>query len=224
MGRRSPLQNRVTPFSEIVAVPERGTLMGNRGGQFHTAGRRLTGRRWVSRRWIACVLEFRGRRRTVMSPGRYTELFFLDEPTALAAGHRPCRECRHADFERFKAAWLRGNPSAGFSPDVSIGAIDRVLHAERVGAGAGGGKATFRAPLGGLPDGTFVVLDAEPNTAYLLARGSLWRWTPGGYAGARPVGAGDAAVLTPRSTVHAMAAGYVPAWLASLGGASSMYA
>ena len=217
-GAKSPLQNRVTPFGEIIAVPERGTLMGNRGGCLHTAERRLTGRRWVSRRWIACLLEFRGRRRAVMSPRRYTELFFLDEATALAAGHRPCRECRRADFERFKAAWLRGNPGWGFSADVSIDAIDRALHAERVGPG--GGKATFRAPLAGvagLPEGTFIAPIDETNTSYLLARGALWRWTPDGYSGARPPGAGEAAVLTPRSAVNAVAAGYVPAWHASVG-------
>jgi hypothetical protein len=111
-----PLQNRVTPFGELIAVPERGTWMGNRGGCFHTEGRQLSRRRYASKRWIVCALEFRGRHRTVMTPGRYTELFFLDEATAFAAGHRPCRECRHHDHKRFKAAWLYGNRALGLRP------------------------------------------------------------------------------------------------------------
>jgi hypothetical protein len=202
-----PLQNRVTPFGEIVAVPKRGTLMGNRGGRFHTPDKALTRRRWASRRWIACVLEFKGRRREVMAPGRYTELFFLDEATALAAGHRPCRECRRADHDRFRRAWLKGNASLGLPPDVSIDEIDRVLHAERVGRG--GAKVTFPARLGDLPDGVFVARD---GTARLLARGSLWGWSPGGYTGPLPLDtAADAAVLTPRSTVRTIKAGYRPA-------------
>jgi hypothetical protein len=202
-----PLQNRVTPFGEIVAVPQHGTLMGNRGGRFHTADKTLTRRRWVSRRWIACVLEFKQRRREVMSPGRYTELFFLDEATALAAGHRPCRECRRADHDRFRQAWLSGNASLGLPPDVGIDEIDRVLHAER--ARPDGAKVTFTARLGGLPEGAFV---ARGDTALLVARGALWEWSPGGYAGARPLDpAAAAAVLTPRSVVRALTAGYRPA-------------
>jgi hypothetical protein len=202
-----PLQNRVTPFGEVVAVPERGTLMGNRGGRIHTAGKALTRRRWASRRWIACLLEFRGRRRAVMAPGRYTELFFLDEATALAAGHRPCRECRRADHDRFRQAWLRGNAARGLGADAGIDAVDRVLHAERVGPG--GAKVTFTARLGDLPDGVFV---ARGGTAFLVAGGSLWRWAPGGYAGRLPLDpAAEVAVLTPRSAVRAVAAGYRPA-------------
>ena len=92
-----PLQNRVTPTGEIIATTARGTMMGNRGGAFHTAAQTLTHRRWKTKAWICCVIEFKGRHRVVMSPNRYTELFFLDEATALAAGHRPCFECRRAD-------------------------------------------------------------------------------------------------------------------------------
>jgi hypothetical protein len=202
-----PLQNRVTPFGEIVAVPQRGTLMGNRGGCIHTHDKTLTRRRWVSRRWIACVLEFRGRRREVMAPDRYTELFFLDEATALAAGHRPCRECRRADHDHFRQAWLRGNASRGLPPDVSIDEIDRVLHAERVGPG--GAKVTFAARLGDLPDGAFV---AGGDTALLVAGGALWKWSPAGYSGSLSLdAAAEAAVLTPRSIVRAITAGYKPA-------------
>jgi hypothetical protein len=112
-----PLQNRVTPFGEIVAHPARGMVMGNRG-ILHDSGRRLhPTRRWTHKTWICCLCEFKGRHRAVMTPGRYTELFFLDEATALAAGHRPCFECRRADANQFAAAWAHGNggplPSAG---------------------------------------------------------------------------------------------------------------
>jgi hypothetical protein len=204
-----PLQNRVTPFGDLVAVPERGTFMGNRGGCLHTPDKRLGRRRWISKRWILCALEFKGRRRTPMTPGRYTELFFLDEATALAAGHRPCRECQRERHECFKQAWLRGNPEAGLSAQTSIDRIDEVLHAERVGPG--GSQGTYRARLRDLPDGVFVTVDREPDTALLVARGCLWPWTPGGYATpVLPEADGEATVLTPRSTVRAIAAGYRP--------------
>jgi methylphosphotriester-DNA--protein-cysteine methyltransferase len=206
-----PLQNRVTPFGDLIAVPERGAWMGNRGGCFHTDARQLSRRRWASKRWIVCVLGFRGRHRAVMTPGRYTELFFLDEATALAAGHRPCRECRHADHERFKEAWLRGNKALGLPAGASIDEIDAVLHRERVTPA--GAKVTFEAALGAPPDGVFVALPAAPEEALLVADGRLWRWAPGGYAdaGALPRTAKKVTVLTPRSTVRAIAAGYAPA-------------
>jgi hypothetical protein len=204
----TPLQNRVTPFGEIIAEPERGTLMGNRGGCFHRADKTLAGRRWVSRRWIACVLQFRGRHRAVMTPGRYTELFFLDEATALAAGHRPCRECRRDDHERFKDAWMRGNPTAGLAPGDSIDALDAVLHRERVRPDCS--KVTYRARLGGLPDGVFVAPDDDPRTAFLVLGRHLLRWSPGGYTGRLRNAAAEVAVLTPRSTVRAIAHGYAP--------------
>src|SRR5919204_6549006 len=103
-----PRQNRVTPFGEIVATPERGTLMGNRGVLHDGEGR--IRRPWQLRRWLVCVLDLKGRKRRVMTPGRYTELFFLDEATALAAGHRPCAECRRARFLAFCSAWGTANP------------------------------------------------------------------------------------------------------------------
>jgi hypothetical protein len=207
-----PLQNRVTPFGELVAIAERGAWMGNRGGCMHTADRRLTRRRWVSRRWIVCVLEFRGRRRTVMTPGRYTELFFLDEATALAAGHRPCRECRYTDHERFKAAWLSGNRTLGLPAMVGIDEVDGVLHRERVTPQ--GAKMTCEAQLDDLPDGVLVALPSAANQALLVAHGRLWTWTAGGYtdAGLLPRAGTKVLVLTPRSTVRAIAAGYVPQW------------
>jgi hypothetical protein len=184
--------------------------MGNRGGCFHTDTRQLSLRRWVSKRWIVCVLEFRGRRRAVMTSGRYTELFFLDEATALAAGHRPCRECRHADHRRFKAAWLRGNQALGLPADSSIDAIDAVLHRERVTPE--GAKVTFEAALGTLPDGVFISLPRIPGEALVVADGRLWQWAAGGYANAGVLSRtpDKVTVLTPRSIVRAIAAGYAP--------------
>ena len=126
-----PLQNRVTPFGEIAAVTARGTMMGNRGGCFHDDAQQLRRRRWASRRWICCVLSFKERHREVMMPRRYTELFFLDEATAFAAGHRPCAECRRADYNAFQKAWQR----AGLPSEAKADAMDLVLHAERTVSG-----------------------------------------------------------------------------------------
>jgi hypothetical protein len=152
-----------------------------------------------------------------MSPGRYTELFFLDEATALAAGHRPCGECRRADYRRFRAAWQAGNPGRGVTADAPIAALDRALHRDRLGPD--GRPRTFDARLGALPDGVFVALPGPAPAAALLWRGALWRWSPRGYApgpGGRP--AERVTVLTPRSTVAAIAAGYAPSVHASAGG------
>jgi hypothetical protein len=198
-----PLQNRVNPFGDLIATPHRGTLMGNRGC-LHDDQRRIR-RPFACRRWIACVLEFRGRHRTVMTPGHYTELFFLDEATALAAGHRPCAECRRADYLRFRECWAAANPDLAASPSPSADAIDQVLHAERVEGKAG--KRTYGERLSGLPAGVMVADDA--GHPYLVREGSLARWTPGGYR--RPVPRRAAAtfrVLTPRSIVRAIAHGY----------------
>lgn len=201
------LQNRVTPFGEIVAHLARGTLMGNRGGCLHDDQKRIRRRRWVSERWITCLLEFRGWHREVMRPGYYTEIFFLDEATALAAGHRPCAECRRADFNRFREAWLAGNPAAGLTPASSIGAIDSVLHAER--CSPDWGKRTFGAPLATLPSGVMV---AGGSQAFLWWRGKLRPWTFDGYGDPLPADANRTlTVLTPASTVAAIAAGYTPA-------------
>lgn len=204
-----PLQNRVTPWGEIIRTSARGTLFGNRGGCFHTEQQELLPvMRWKGNRWIACLLEFKGRKRPLMQPNRYTELFFLDEATALAAGHRPCAQCRWADFNRFVDAWLAGNEQLGIERARCTDAIDRVLHRERVTPRRE--KVTFTARLGELPDGAFVALDGIED-AWLLWRGSLHRWTPEGYADAQPAEpAGEVRVLTPRSIVSAIAAGYSP--------------
>jgi hypothetical protein len=199
-----PLQNRVSPAGEIFADPARGTFMGNRGGAIHDDQRRIV-RQYASRRWIACVLEFRGRRRTVMSPGRYTELFFLDEAVALAAGHRPCAECRRQRFNAFKDAWLRsGNPREGDS--VFADAIDAELHPARIGRRRE--KVTYRAALKSLPDGCFVRFgDAD----WLRWEDALFRWSPAVYVEKRRrVGDSTVTVLTPLPIVRCLATGYRP--------------
>jgi hypothetical protein len=202
-----PRWNRVTPFGEIVAVSERGTMMGNRG-ILHDADGRVR-RRWAVKRWLICVLEFRGRRRTVMAPNRYTELFFLDEATALAAGHRPCAECRHARFAAFRDAWAAGNRYLDGPGPVGADALDDRLHAERVGRERS--KRTEPADIDDLPDGVFVTLDERDGDAYLIRGDQLLAWSPGGYRERRSRSRGRVVnVLTPGSTVAAIRSGYVP--------------
>src|SRR6476660_1150001 len=123
---RMPLQNRVTPFGELIADPARGTMFGNRGGRFHRDDRTLGARRWASRQWICCALAFKGRRHNVWGPTSYTDLFFLDEVTAFAAGHRPCVECRRADATSFAGKWAQAKGGAvPYAPEM-----DEVLQAE----------------------------------------------------------------------------------------------
>jgi len=203
MSRR----NRVTPFGEIVAVPERGTMMGNRG-ILHDAEGRIR-RPWQIKRWLVCVLEFKGRHRTVMAPNRYTELFFLDEATSLAAGHRPCAECRHGRFLAFRDAWAAGNHQTIGSDPIRVGVIDNRLHAERVGPARS--KRTDRANLDDLPDGVFVILGGRDGGACLIWGDELLAWSPGGYQERQRRPRGEVVtVLTPGSTVSAIRSGYVP--------------
>jgi hypothetical protein len=191
-----PLQNRVTPFGEIVAMQERGTIMGNRGVLHDGAGRIV--RDAQVKRWIACVLEFRGRRRAVMQPRRWTELFFLDEATALSAGHRPCAECRNADYKRFRALWENC-----FGAPASADTMDLQLQADRIEDGR---KKTYRAGLDSLPDGTYIIDDGD---ACLVRGTELLVWSPAGYNNRRPRKHGATVeVLTPRSTVAVLTAGY----------------
>jgi hypothetical protein len=202
------LQNRVTPLGELIATPARGTLMGNRG-RLHDPSRRIVRRVAPGyRAWVTCRLEFRGRHRPVMAPNRYTELFFLDEATALAAGHRPCGECRRAAFRRFKALWLVANRDRGLPPNVGIEAIDRELDRDRLGGDRQARR--YLAPLGSLPDGIFVALP-DVLAPLIVWHGSLAPWSPAGYGAPRPMSSDQpVAVLTPRSTTAAIAAGYVP--------------
>lgn len=203
-----PLRNRVTPYGEIVAVPERGLLMGNRG-ILHDDAQRLV-RAWQVRRWITCRLMFRGRHRQVMRPHSYTELFFLDEATAFAAGHRPCAECRHADYQRFQAAW-----AVGVGGLVSADDMDVVLHADRLEAvgrsgrtrGTSQRKRLYWEQVGVLPDGAFITLN---GSAWLLWHDHLLEWTAAGYQNPRPLppASSRVVVLTPPALVAVLRAGY----------------
>lgn len=186
-----PFQNRVTPLGELIATHERGLVYGNRGRLHDEHG--VIRRQWQVKRWISCRLEFRGRSRPggPMAPNRYTGLFFLDDATALAAGHRPCAECRNADYRGFLV--LTGASGAD--------ELDERLHAER--------GRLYESELDDLPDGAFVVLDREP---WLVLGSELLRWTPGGYAERRPRFSGRVDVVTPPTSLRVLASG----WTASV--------
>jgi hypothetical protein len=197
-----PLRNRVDPFGELHAVPERGGLMGNRGGRLHRDDQTLSGSRWTNKHWLVCVCEFKGRRREVWGKG-YTQLFFLDEPTALAAGHRPCFECRRPAAKAFIAAFP-GAPS-------HVEAMDEALHRERLDNKR---KRLWRARLGDLPD---VAMIARDGRTYALRSGALLAWSFARYGAPAPLDP-DAVVdvLTPPSTVAALKGGYKPLWTEAL--------
>jgi hypothetical protein len=228
------LQNRVDPFGNIIKTPARGAWMGNRG-VLHDPHQILL-RPFRLKAWITCQLEFKGRKRQVMAPDRWTELFFLDEATSFAAGHRPCFECRRIDANRFKAFWLKGNPEYNFDEKTPIGEIDKILHRERIDPSQtklGGpqsktdwpsSKITFEVRSDKIPTGTFIVWDNKP---YLVKDHFMYLWSPFGYeegidlpageGSALPAAVGSAlpasvslTVLTPRSVVNAFRAGYVP--------------
>ena len=195
-----PLQNRVTPSGDIIATPHRGMFTGNRGIIHDPATKTLT-RRWAGKAWLTCVCEFRGRRRDVMGTRSWTELFFLDEATAFAAGHRPCFYCRRIDANRFCAAWEKGN-----GVDTMLAReIDAVLHRERLD-----GRAKRLHPLPmqpeKLPDGAML---QQGNESFLIAQGQAHLWSPAGYRQATTA-LKDAMLLTPPSTLQALSAGYRP--------------
>ena len=197
--RAMPLRNRVTPFSELVADPARGLVYGNRGC-LHDADGEIR-RRYGVKRWIACRLEFKGwKRARLLQPGRFTELFFLDEATAFAAGHRPCALCRNEDYRNFVTMWHELHP--GDEPGAD--AIDARLHDERVDP-ATREQRRHEAPYETLPDGAFVVVE---GAAFLVRGETLRRWTPGGHTTALPRPRGRATVLTPPSLVAVLAAGW----------------
>lgn len=208
-----PLQNRVDPFGALHAVAARGTIMGNRGGRFHKSDRTLGQRRFVSRRWISCLCEFRDRRREVWGDG-YTELFFLDEVTALAAGHRPCFECRREDATAFAAAFPEPGGKGNTAPKrVSAETMDLILHFERMAAYKG---ARPVVPCCDLPDGTMIAIDGR---SYAIKNGRLLAWDFTGYADAGSIDQNHAVtVLTPASTLGALHNGYRPNWHASADG------
>jgi hypothetical protein len=196
-----PRRNRVTPLGELVADPARGLVFGNRGC-LHDGDGRIR-RPHVGRRWIACRLAFRGRRRgALMRPGRYTELFFLDDATAMAAGHRACAECRREDYRRLLGVWETLHPG-----ETGAGAVDDRLHAERLDGD--GRRRLHAAAAADLPDGTFVLLDSGP---WLVSGGRALRWSPAGYGDRRRLRPSDRLdVVTPPSLVAVMRAGWEPA-------------
>ena len=192
-----PLQNRVTPLGELIAVPERGLVYGNRGCLHDDQGR--IRRRYAGRRWIACRLRFKDwHREHLLQPGKFTELFFLDEATAFAAGHRPCALCRREDYVSFGELWRAHRPPE----QVGADAMDAQLHRERLDGRA---RRLHAARLNELPDGAFVLRDDEP---WLIHGDELQRWTPGGYRERAPRPHGHATLVTPPSLVAILAAGW----------------
>jgi hypothetical protein len=185
-------RNRVTPLGELIATPARGLVYGNRGCLHDDAGR--IRRRYNGRRWISCQLRFKDwQRKALLQPGKFTELFFLDEATAFAAGHRPCALCRRADYNRFVEIWQTLHPGQS-SADV----IDVQLHDERTDPGTRA-QRHHDAPVDGLPDGAFVLHD---DTPHLVLGDSFLAWSPGGYRERRPRPVhAQARVITPTSLV-----------------------
>ena len=198
-----PLQNRVTPFSTIEAAPHRGLFMGNRG-RLHDDHRRLVTTGWRCRAWLICVLEFRGRHRAVMAPGHYTELFFLDEAVALAAGHRPCAECRRSAFRTFVTAWARTSGGA-----ARAAALDAALHRDRVARIRG--KQRWLTTLAAVPFGAFFVVPQRDDTPWVQMNDGAAAWSHAGYtAWARWPASLEVDVLTPPATLAVLKAGYRP--------------
>jgi hypothetical protein len=195
-----PRQNRVTPDGMLIAVPDRGLFWGNRGS-LHDSGGQLV-RYSRGKAWAICVLSFKGRRRELWAPGRLTELFFLDEATGLAAGHRPCGECRYQDYQAFKRAW-----AVAFGGGVpGVAEIDARMHADRLVRP--GVRRSYSARLSSLPDGVMVSVGGTP---FLVWGGGLLAWTPGGYRSSGQSPAEDTVtVITPRATVAVLTAGYRP--------------
>src|ERR1700681_895604 len=195
-----PLQNRVTPTGDIIATAHRGMFTGKRGIIHNPATKTLT-RRWASREWLTCVCEFRGRRREEMGGRSWTGLFFLDEATALSAGHRPCLFCRRDDANRLRTAWEQ---ATGVKHILADG-IDAVLHRERLD-GRAKRLHPLPAPVDRLADGA---MGAGGGESYLVTNGRIWRWSFDGYHPAN-ISTGAAMLLTPPSTLRALDAGYRP--------------
>lgn len=200
-----PLPNRVRPDGTLFADPARGTVYGNRGGRFHDpAAHEVPARIQATRQWLCCVLSFKGRKRKVWGRG-YTELFFCDEVTALAAGHRPCMECRRPDALAYRDALVRG---LGLPETPLFPEIDRILDADRLNGRA---KRTHRLPAEQLPDGA-MLLSADGDGFLALRGGSALLWSPGGYVDRQARPTGTVTVLTPPATLAAIRHGYRPQW------------
>jgi len=204
------LQNRVTPFGNIVADPGRGMFMGNRG-ILHDDARTLSAARWRHPHWIICLTSFKSRHREVMTPGKYTELFFSDEAAALAAGHRPCAECRRQAYNDFCRAWQTGHDA---DSRTRAAGIDQMLHQQRVNSRSRA-QITWREKISLLPDGTFFSSTAAPDIAVLIYDQRLWEWSFSGYTETGDIGRAPGVdevvdVRTPGSIVATLKAGYKP--------------
>lgn len=199
------LQNRVTPFGELKSINSRGEFLGNRG-ILHNDEKQIV-KQWRHKAWVTCSLEYQGIQREIFIKGNYSELFFLDEATALSAGHRPCGDCRRERLKEFKLLWQLANAESGDTSSIGIGEIDKQMHVERTQPD--GTKVTYQAKLGELPDGIFVSIDA---IAVLKWNKKLFEWSAQGYAARMEVPSDDLVVnvLTPKSVVGAIKAGYVP--------------
>lgn len=193
------LQNRVLPTGEIVAIPARGDFTGNRG-ILHDDDRRLGTARWRHKAWIICRLDFRGRRRVPMTPGRWTELFFLDEAAALAAGHRPCAYCRREAYLSFQRAWTNATGTLRRAPEM-----DAELHKARVSRDRR--QVRHRADATALPSGSFVLMGGTPH---LLTDTAAHPYAPDGYGAPTARPCGEVTVLTPAPTIAVLAAGFRP--------------
>lgn len=202
-----PRQNRVDPFGDLIETSARGTLMGNRGCLHDDQGRLV--KRWARKPWVTCLLAFRGRHRQIMAPGQYTELFFLDEVTALAAGHRPCGTCQKSRYDQFKWLWLDRNRAELAGGGSTIAEIDAYMHDERI-ASAGMGTL-WRVRTGELPNGSMFTLEADDRQPWVKWDGRMHRWTASGYDRYLPVTEADPVfVITPKSIVRLLSAGFVP--------------
>lgn len=198
------MQNRVDPFGNIIDSKSRGQWMGNRG-QLHNDTKNIV-RPFKLKAWLTCLLSFKNRKRMIMDPWQYTELFFYDEATAFAGGHRPCFECRRQDYKKFKSYWLAGNKKYRFNEKTSIAEIDNILHKERIDSK--GNKVTHFENSNNLPDGSFVLMNNDP---YVVKNKHLYHWTINGYDKKINVPANVVLmVLTPASTLNAFRAGYTP--------------
>ena len=194
-----PLQNRVSPSGELLADNARGSWLGNRG-ILHNEKKEII-RPWKHKNWVLCQLNFKERKREVFSQNSYSELFFLDEATALSAGHRPCASCRRQRFDEFKQAWEAAQLS-----ELKVDEIDKVLHQDR--SIRGGKKVTYNEKLDNLPNGVFVELEGKP---WLIWRNELHEWHPDGYrARAEIYGDLNVTVLTPKCMVEIINAGFIP--------------
>lgn len=197
-----PYQNRVDPRGQLHAVNNRGRLMGNRG-RLHDDNRKIV-KHHQGKRWISCSLDHKQVTRQIMGPSSYTELFFLDEATALSAGHRPYSQCRRQRLRDFREHWLLANTEHQYLRNKSISLIDEIIHPERVDPIS---KEGYDSPLPSLPNGTFVILEAE---TYMIWAGSLLKWSFSGYHEKRPITNRTIKVITPKSIVKAFSVGFIP--------------